>query len=97
MVSIFVIDGLLIGLTGTSVGLVFGTLVAWKVDWLADFFGLKVFPPETFYGAESLPSVIRARDLGLVATVAIACSVLASILPAFRAAAADPIESLRHE
>ncbi len=97
VVSIFVIDGLLIGLAGTAAGLVFGTLIAWNVDWLADFFGLKVFPPDTFYGAESLPSVIRARDLILVATVAIACSVVASILPAFRAATADPIESLRHE
>ncbi|MHC4505226.1 MAG: hypothetical protein ACYTFI_18130 [Planctomycetota bacterium] len=78
-------------------GLVLGTLVAWKVDALARFFGLKVFPPEMFYGATELPSAIRVWDLVLVAAVAMACAVLASIPPAFRAAAADPIESLRHE
>jgi len=97
VVSIFVLNGLLIGLAGTVIGLVLGTLVAWKVDALARFFGLKVFPPEMFYGATELPSAIRVWDLVLVAAVAMTCAVLASIPPAFRAAAADPIESLRHE
>ena len=97
VVAIFVLDGLLIGLAGTAAGLVLGTLVAWKVDAIAHFFGLKVFPPEMFYGATALPSTIRVGDLVLVAAVAMTCSVVASVLPAFRAAAADPIESLRHE
>jgi ABC-type lipoprotein release transport system permease subunit len=97
VVSIFVLDGLLIGLVGTAVGLVLGTLVAWKVDALAGFFGLEVFPPEMFYGATELPSAVRGWDLVLVAAVAMTCAVLASIPPAFRAAAADPIKSLRHE
>ncbi len=96
VVSIFVIDGTLMGLVGTALGLGLGTLVAWKVDAIAGFFHLNVFPPETFYGATELPSTIRGFDLVLVASVAMAFSVLASVLPALRAARADPVESLRH-
>jgi len=96
VVSIFVLDGLFIGLVGTGIGLVLGVSFAANVDWIAKRLGVDIFPESQFYVGE-VPSTIAARDLVLVSVVAVACSVFASILPALRAAAADPIESLRHE
>jgi len=96
VVSIFVLDGLLVGLTGTVLGLAAGVLVAVNVDPIARALRLDVFPESQFYVGE-IPYRLLPSDLVLVAAVAISCSVLASILPAFRAATADPIESLRHE
>ena len=96
VVFIFVLDGLFIGLVGTGIGLVLGVSFAANVDWIAKRLGVDIFPESQFYVGE-VPSTIAVKDLVLVSAVAVACSVLASILPALRAAAADPIESLRHE
>jgi ABC-type lipoprotein release transport system permease subunit len=96
VVSIFVLDGLLIGLVGTTLGVGLGVLIATYVDPIAKLLGLDIFPESQFYVGE-VPSTIAFADLALVSVVAVSCSVLASILPALRAAAADPIESLRHE
>ncbi len=96
VVSIFVLDGLFIGLVGTTLGVALGVTIATYVDPIAKTLGLDIFPESQFYIGE-VPSTIAFADLALVSVVAISCSVLASILPAVRAAAADPIESLRHE
>lgn len=96
VVSIFVLDGLFIGLMGTGLGLGLGTLAATYVDPIANFFRLDVFPEEQFF-VEGIPSRVLPSDLILVSVVAIVASVVASVLPALRAATADPVESLRHE
>ena len=94
--SIFVLDGFFIGLVGTAIGLGVGVLAAANVDTIANFLRIEVFPEEQFF-VEGLPSRILPSDLILVSVVAIVASVVASVLPALKAAVADPIESLRHE
>ncbi len=96
VVSIFVLDGLFIGVLGTAIGVGLGTLAATYIDPIASLLRLEVFPEEQFF-VEGIPSRILPSDLILVSVVAIVASVVASILPALRAATADPIESLRHE
>ena len=71
-------------------------MIAKNVDPIAKLLGLDIFPESQFYVGE-VPSAIAIADIVLVSVVALACSLLASIPPALKAAVQDPIESLRHE
>jgi len=101
VVSIFVLDGLFVGVVGTVIGMGLGTFVAWQVNIVVEIvdsiFRIDILPEEYFYGAVVVPHRILGSDLVLISVVAIACSVLASVPAALSAASADPIESLRHE
>jgi lipoprotein-releasing system permease protein len=100
MVGIFVTQGSIIGLVGTAAGLVFGLLLAWKITPIVAFLqrisGVMLVDPRVYFIAE-LPSEIRAGDVTLIAGVALALGVLATLYPAWRAANTQPAESLRHE
>ena len=95
--GIFVLDGLLVGLVGTVIGLVLGVVLALNVNAVAAAFKLNSALGQILTMQAEVPSRILVGDLVLVAAVAMLCSVSASVLPAWRAARADPIESLRHE
>jgi lipoprotein-releasing system permease protein len=100
MVGIFVTQGSIIGLVGTAAGLVLGLLLAWKITPIVAFLqrisGVMLVDPRVYFIAE-LPSEIRAGDVTLIAGVALALGVLATLYPAWRAANTQPAESLRHE
>jgi lipoprotein-releasing system permease protein len=49
------------------------------------------------YFISELPSEIRAGDVILIASVALALGMLATLYPAWRAARTQPAEALRHE
>jgi len=101
VVGVFIFDGLIVGIVGALSGLGLGLAIAWKIDWVTAFLswlGLNVFPEKMFYGtADKLPCRVELVDVVIVFTVAVLCSVVASIPPALKAAVQDPIESLRHE
>ncbi len=97
---IFVVQGLVIGLAGmvlgTSLGLVLAFNVETIVPWLEATFGFQIMPGDVYYVTE-LPSEVRAADVLLVAAVAFAIAVLATVYPARRAAAIAPARVLRYE
>lgn len=95
-VSIFVLDGVLIGLVGTAIGLLAGVVIASNVDALAGWLGLNMFFEKVFF-VSNIPQRITLGDLVLVSVVAMSASTLAGVFPALRAARSDPAESLRHE
>jgi lipoprotein-releasing system permease protein len=100
MVAIFMTQGTVIGIVGTLAGLALGLLLAWKVTPVVAFvqrtLGVVFVDPEVYF-IDELPSQIRAGDVALVAAVALALAVLATLYPAWRAARTQPAESLRHE
>ncbi len=100
MLVIFMTQGSVIGLLGTALGVALGLLVAANVTAIAAgierLTGLTLVDPRVYFISE-LPSEIRSGDVVLIACVALALGVLATLYPAWRAARTQPAESLRHE
>jgi lipoprotein-releasing system permease protein len=100
VMSIFVSYGLSLGLVGSGVGVVVGLLFVRYINeiekWLTFLTGRKVFD-ETIYYFPSIPTRVHAMMVVSVAMGAVAIAILASILPARRAALLHPVQALRHE
>jgi len=100
VMSIFVSYGVSLGLVGSGVGVIVGLTFVWNINqiekWLTWLTGRKVFD-ETIYYFPSIPTKIHPMMVFWVAVGAVAIAVLASILPARRAAALHPVRALRHE
>jgi len=89
---IFLWQGLIIGLTGTVVGLAIGLILCTVLQhW--HFIEL----PGDVYYFTTLPVEVRWGDFGLVTLAAVALSFLATLFPSWQAARLDPVEALRYE
>ena len=100
MLTVFMTQGSIIGVVGTVVGVLLGLLVAANVSTIVASFGrltgIMLVDPRVYFISE-LPSDIRAGDVLLIAGVALALGVLATLYPAWRASKTLPAEALRHE
>ena len=100
MVSIFMTQGSVIGVVGTAIGAAAGLVLAFNatpvVAALQQATGITFVDPQVYFISE-LPSEVRAADVLLVAGVALALGVLATLYPAWRAARTQPADALRHE
>ena len=100
VVSTFIVQGTVIGWTGTLAGIGLGILLAVYagdiVPVLERLFGFQLFDPAVYY-ISRIPSELRASDVALVSIAALALTLLATIYPARRAAATEPAEALRYE
>ena len=100
VMAIFMIQGTLIGLLGTAIGVALGVLVASNVDVIVPaiehLFGFRVLPPGIYVTSE-LPSDLRAADVGWIALLACVLALLATIYPSLRAARVQPAQALRYE
>ncbi|HEY2251335.1 MAG TPA: FtsX-like permease family protein [Planctomycetaceae bacterium] len=100
VMSIFVSYGLSLGMVGSGVGVVVGLLFVRYINeiekGLTYITGRKVFD-ETIYYFPSIPTKVHAATVVWVALGAVAIAILASILPARRAARLHPVQALRHE
>lgn len=97
---IFIIQGALIGVAGTLLGLVLGLTLAFNVEtvfpWLERTFNFEIMPGDVFYVTE-LPSEVQLLDVTLISVVALVIALLATIYPSRRAAAVAPADALRYE
>ncbi len=96
--SVFIVQGTIIGIVGTVIGVVLGSTFALTISdlvgWLNHTFGLNLF---SGYVIGYLPSYLRWQDVLIVVTASLSISFLATIYPAIRAAKTQPAEALRYE
>jgi lipoprotein-releasing system permease protein len=100
IMKIFMIQGALVGLIGTGVGVGLGVLVAQNIDVIVPFIEhlLHVqFLPKSIYVISELPSDLRWPDVGTIGGVAVVLAFLATLYPSWWAARVKPAEALRYE
>lgn len=100
VMSIFILNGMLVGTIGTIAGVILGLLFSYNINnirgILEKISGTRIFDPAIYF-LYNLPSVVRISDVALVAGLALIISFLATIYPAFRAASLNPVEAMRYE
>jgi lipoprotein-releasing system permease protein len=90
IMRIFMLNGLIIGLTGTVIGIPLGYTFLWLIEnyWTFD---------QTVYYIAHIPVHVQAVDVVLVSVSAILISFAATLYPSYQAAKLDPAAALRYE
>jgi len=100
VMQIFVVQGMVIGVVGTAIGIAFGIITALNIDVIVpaieNAFQIK-FLSKDVYLIPDLPSDLQAGDVTAVALMALALSFLATLYPSWRASQLNPAEALRYE
>jgi lipoprotein-releasing system permease protein len=100
VMQIFVVQGMVIGVAGTAIGIAFGIATALNIDVIVpaieNAFQIK-FLSKDVYLIPDLPSDLQAGDVTAVALMALALSFLATLYPSWRASRLSPAEALRYE
>lgn len=86
--SIFIYQGLLVGLVGTLIGAVLGVLITLSLGAI-----LSAVNPNGVF----LPTSIEPVQVIIVIAFSLLLSLLSTIYPAYRAAKTEPAEALRYE
>lgn len=97
---IFLVQGSLIGVVGTLLGVGFGMLVAYNIDVIVPFIerilGVQFLPQQIYFISE-LPSNPQLEDIAVVAATSLVLSLLATLYPSWRASSLQPAQVLRHD
>jgi lipoprotein-releasing system permease protein len=100
ILRIFFLCGSLVGLVGTAVGVIAGSLFALYVDPIFAFVnyvsGGGVWDP-AIRGIYALPAELRLVDVLKAVSLSLGLSFVVTIFPARRAARMNPVEALRYE
>ena len=100
VMQIFIVQGMVIGLIGTAVGVLTGVVTALNIDVIVpaieNAFNVK-FLSKDVYMIPDLPSDLQADDVISVALMALALSFAATLYPSWRAARVNPAAALRYE
>lgn len=97
---VFMIQGTVIGLLGTALGVFGGVSLALNVETIVPtieaLFNTQFLDPEVYYISE-LPSDLQPRDVVRIGSIAFVITILATLYPAWRAAQTHPAQALRYE
>jgi lipoprotein-releasing system permease protein len=89
--KIFLVEGLLIGGSGVTAGMLLGFLLSWVIAT----FNIVELPPDIYY-LSRVPVDVRPWDVAAVAVMGLTLTLLATIYPARRAAKSDPVEAIHY-
>lgn len=100
ILTIFLVQGVVIGVLGTLLGAVGGISLALNVETLVpaieQFFGVQFLAADVYY-ISAVPSDLRWEDVGLIVSVSLGISLLATLYPAWKGSKIQPAEALRYE
>jgi lipoprotein-releasing system permease protein len=100
IMRVFLITGASIGVVGTILGFIVGTIVCLNIESIRQFLSwltsTELFSPELYF-LSRLPAIMDTGETTAVVLMALALSLLATLYPSWRAARLDPVEALRYE
>lgn len=100
VMSIFMIQGSLIGVIGTAIGVVLGVLLSTNIEPIVTLVEAvlesEVFSAKVYYISQ-LRGELHIQDVVQISILAMVLSFLSTIYPAWRAARTQPAEALRYE
>lgn len=90
LVSIFLLEGIFLGATGTLLGVILGLALC----FIFNYFNLISLPPDV-YAVSSVRLIPNFADIGLTVFAALILSFAATAYPAWRASKIKPLDNLR--
>ena len=100
IMRVFLITGASIGVVGTLVGFLLGTVICLNIEEIRRFLSwltnTELFSPELYFLSQ-LPADMNVKETTAVLIMALGLSLLATLYPSWRAARLDPVEALRYE
>jgi lipoprotein-releasing system permease protein len=97
---IFLVQGALIGVIGTLLGVAGGIVIAYNVDVIVPFIerllGVHFLPREVYF-ISALPSDPQIGDIVTIGMTSLVLSLLATLYPSWRASRLQPAQVLRHD
>jgi len=100
IMKIFIVQGAVIGLLGTFLGVAIGIPTALNIDVIVPFLesllGFRFLSGDVYYITE-LPSDLQNADVIAITLVSLFLSLVATLYPSWRAARVNPAEALRYE
>ena len=97
---IFAIEGTLIGLVGTVLGVIAGVSVTSQIAWVQQqievVIGIDTLPASV-YQFDTLPAELDLGQIAIAVGIAMVLSLGATLLPSRQGARLDPVEALRYE
>jgi len=97
---IFAIEGTLIGLVGTALGVIAGVSVTDQIAWVQQqieaVIGIDTLPASV-YQFDTLPAQLDFGQIAIAVGIAMILALGATLLPSRQGARLDPVEALRYE
>jgi lipoprotein-releasing system permease protein len=100
IMTVFMVQGTLVGVLGAALGVSLGVAVALNIDLIVPFiervFQVQFLSQEVYLISE-IPSQLRWGDVGWIGGVAVLLAFVATLYPSWSAARVKPAEALRYE
>ena len=100
IMTIFLIQGIVIGTIGTMLGVASGVAIAVNIETIIPFIeqllGFKILAADVYY-ISKVPSDLHQIDVIYISVISLVLTILAAIYPSWRASRTQPAEALRYE